>query len=260
MLLFRTERISRRHVLAGWTAGAVCLVQLASFVLFQRWAKPTPVWYQGGPYLVACFTFGMGLANLLPRRAFNAVLLTACLVVSLFHGYGLVKASRYSQDQMTEQYQSDFQALYRFARITSPKALWAYTDAGGLAFHSDRAVVNLDGLVNTMAYQDALGQGKLADYLKSKKIKYLVFGAWDRPQTEKREYEPMYTYRVAPKVYSGDYDEAEYYLYGYRDLVYSDTVRLPRRAEVWRSPGGLDGLAKARFVVFDLDLVFNRTR
>lgn len=88
----------------------------------------------------------------------------------------------------------------------------------------------------------------------NKNVKYLICTAWDRPQTDQGEYEPMYRCRVAPDLFSGDYEAGEFYVYSYKYMKYSDRIRLPREAEVWRSPAGRDGRAMARTIVFDLDV------
>ena len=63
---------------------------------------------------------------------------------------------------------------------------------------------------------------------------------------------------MAPELFSGDYQAAEFYVYSYKYLTYSETLRLPREAEVWRSPAGRDGRAMAKTIVFDLDVALGR--
>jgi hypothetical protein len=60
------------------------------------------------------------------------------------------------------------------ARSLPPDALLAMKDSGAFSYFSERGVVNLDGLVNSFAFQEALCRGELREYLESHHVSYVV--------------------------------------------------------------------------------------
>lgn len=243
---------------AGLVAAGLGLTQLAAFVLFQKWSKPLPAWYYGPAVPAASFALAVGLGNTLgPRRLrrLTAVLALVVLGVNVgctaraWHHWWRRRADPSRPVRLSRE--GPVQTI-DFMREQPAGLIWACTDCGKLAFWSGRRVVNLDGLVNDFGYQDALRRQGLARYLLQRQVDYLVFLAWDRPQTADRPYEPMYECRVAPGLFSGEYEAVDFYVISYQHMVYSDKLRLPRAAEVWRSTAAWDGKAMGRAVVFDL--------
>jgi len=255
-LVLRQGHCGRQVRGAGITAAVLGLIQLAAFALFQKWSKPVPDWYLGPAVLTGTFALAVGLVNTIGLRGFRALVMVAA-VAALAANLRLVvlHRDRGSTDEKTAR----LAEIVDFMKTRPPEEIWACTDCGKLAFWSRRPVVNLDGLVNDFAYQAALRDGRLAEYLRRSNVKYLVFLAWDRPQVEQGVYEPMYECRVAPEVFSGetteqaDYQAAEFYVYSYQYGRESDRVRLPRSAEIWRSAAARDGRARDRAVIFDLE-------
>lgn len=73
---------------------------------------------------------------------------------------------------------------YRFLRVvdwmakhTPPHATVGVFNCGAIAYFSDRHVVNLDGKVNAVAL-DALRQGRLAEFIDSEGIDYVIDHQW----------------------------------------------------------------------------------
>lgn len=245
----RREAIRR----AGLVAALLCGVQLASFLLFQKWTKPVPPWYWGLPQLCAGFALLAGLASRLPRAFRYAPVLLALGSLGL-QLQALPGTARELARIRKAGPRHGFDPVVRFMQSRPEGQRWAATDAGAFAFWSGRPVVNLDGLVNDRAYQETLCRAGLAAALRQRAVRYLILGVWDRPQLPDRSYEPMYAHRVAPRVFAGDYERAGFFVHSYWCAADSEVVPLPRRAEIWRSPPGRDGRARSRWVVFDLEL------
>jgi len=243
----------------GLTAALLCLIQLAAFMLFQKWSKPIPVWYFGPSVLLATTAFAVAVANRLgPVRlqrlaAAAAVAVLAINLLSQGRAWHRGIPPWPTSSRPVMEVAGSMRELIDFMDRQPSDAVWACTDCGKLAFFSGRTVVNLDGLVNDFHFQDMLGQQRLAEYLVQRDVDFLFFLAWDRPQVASRRYEPMYDCRVAPDVISGDYRQAEFYVYSYRHMVHSDTVRLPSTAEVWRSSPARDGNVLGGAVIFDIE-------
>lgn len=259
-LLLRGGKIGKEVRGAGLTAAALGLVQLAAFMMFQKWSKPIPVWYLGPAVLAGAFALAVGIANTVGLRRLRTVAMTAGVAVVAINLASLGRAWQrggppWAIARTPPGKAADGPAsVVDFIKMQPRHQTWACTDCGKLAFWGDRTIVNLDGLVNDFRYQDDLRDGRLAQHLLKKNVKYLICTAWDRSQTDRGEYEPMYRCRVAPDLFSGDYETAEFFVYSYKYMKYSDTIRLPREAEVWRSAAGRDGRAMARTIVFDLDV------
>lgn len=249
LLLLYRGKIGKDVRIAGMTAAALALIQLAAFVLFQKWSKPIPAWYAGPAMLTASFALAVATANVVGLRRVRTLMVAAVVIVLAIN---LVSSGKVLSHRPPAA--DDGSSLIDFIKTQPSDRIWACTDCGKLAFWGRRSVVNLDGLVNDFSYQDALRDKRLGRYLLEKNVRYLVFLVWDRPQSEAGRYEPMYECRVAPDLFSGEYQTAEFYVYSYKYMDYCDRIRLPRTAEVWRSPVSRDGRAMGRAVVFDLEL------
>jgi len=66
-----------------------------------------------------------------------------------------------------------YQAAEWIRENTEPSAVIAATDAGIIGWYSGRQTINLDGLVNTAAFQSLVCDG-IGEYLQEKKVNYLV--------------------------------------------------------------------------------------
>jgi hypothetical protein len=244
----------------GLFAAALCLAQLTAFTLFQKWSKPVPIWYIGPTVLTGVLALSAGLANTISPRRLRALGLAAAILALTANVASIGKALYrgrlpWAAGDGRAVANGRPQELIDFMKSRPAHERWACTDCGKLAFWSGRSVINLDGLINSFDYQDALREGRLAEYLDESNVRYLVFLAWDESPTGDKPYEPMYEHRIAGKVFRGDYNAAKFYVYSYRHLTYSDTLRLPRTAEIWRSPAAQDRRVHNKSVVFDLHSV-----
>lgn len=94
-------------------------------------------------------------------------------------------------------YAARHEAARWIAENTAPDAVFASWNAGQLAFFSDRTVINLDGVVNDVAYYERVLRGpvSLADYLQENGVDYVVDYA---------TYAPLPDYPVAREFPIGD--------------------------------------------------------
>jgi len=246
----------------GLTAAGLALIQALALALFQRWSKGTPNWYLAEMLPLGATALGLGLANVLSVRRLEQLAggaAAGALAVNLawFAGKaGLLGIPVAPSLPLNTAASGPLEATFRFIDSRPRSAVWASSDCGKFAFWSGRRFVNLDGLVNDFAYQDRLRDRQLRPYLSEMAVRYLVFGAWTPVAPgATADVEPVYRYRVAPAVYDGTYQAQDYYLYSYRWSAYSDSMALPRTAEIWRSTGFVDGPFFVKLVVFDLSRV-----
>ncbi len=156
--------------------------------LFMKWGVFS--WHFVLQRLVLALALPVIGARLLPPRARAGAALwaTGTLVVLAAGAWPLVQRdwrTDYSQAWTTQSYEAA-----RWARrATPPDAIFAMQDAGTFGSFSDRRVVNLDGLVNTFAYQDSLAAGRLEGFLRSRRVGWFVEHAiLDRPDVTDASY------------------------------------------------------------------------
>ena len=116
----------------------------------------------------------------------------------------------------------------------------AMKDAGLFGLLSERTVINLDGLVNNLQYQEYLRKKQLSEYFRQKGVQYLVQHAYwpGRPQY-------------------AEFVDASYTHFDitFRSQLYntiSDPIRLYREDEVYRSHIYYDGPYRTVFAIWRL--------
>ena len=104
-------------------------------------------------------------------------------------------------------------------------AVIAMGDAGTMGFFSDRPVVNLDGLVNSFDYQEAIKNGRFREFLRNSGVNYYA----------------QVSFLGHPGVISGEY--SDYPVFSYSPLYEkrAEEFRLARSDEVYRLPYYSDG-------------------
>jgi hypothetical protein len=121
---------------------------------------------------------------------------------------------------------------------TEPEDIFALKDAGNFGYFSERRVVNLDGLVNNLEYQDVLNSRRLLEYFRQNHVKYLVLHG---------------TIDSNPRVFENDYDRDSV---AFRSLLYgtmSDPIPLRKCDEVYRLP--YEHPSRDEFVIWDISSV-----
>jgi hypothetical protein len=118
-----------------------------------------------------------------------------------------------------------------WARQNTPSdAVFAMSDCGHFGFFSMRRVINLDGLVNNMDLQRALGRHQLDRYLRDNNVEFLVQHAvHNRKDVIERRYVSL-------------------------DLPFGlgDSIRVSERSEIYRSAPFVDGPYPSVLVIWSL--------
>ena len=209
---------------------AAATISLALLLFFRKWMKPPGVWHYSEAVVLLSGALAL-LALREPERHArsipNLVALTASLLAALVSGKNLAHA-------MTADAETARHLLRQIDDATPLPGRLASTDCGYLAFWMDRDIVNLDGLTNDRAYQEALRGGKLHEYLDQAGVTYLLTSASVLPFPG----EPMYRVIGAnPDAVqsTGDYTFS-YFVYSYLYETFSDTLTFRRNDEVFRGP------------------------
>ena len=228
----------RGRTIVRWLA-VLGVLQLVSFVCFQRWAKPLEQWYLApvvgiGAAIVAAVVVDRLGARWALRGATAFALLLAVLV-----GAGLGERAPEQQKQ----------TVVDVLASTPPTAVFASTDSGILAFGSGRRVINLDGLVNSFAYQDAIRDQHLGAWLRDQGARFLIVRIWE---TAPHFDEPMYRSRIDSEVFWGHYNTYDFWVHSYVHDADSEKISLGHRRERWRGPMVMSEGVRSRFVIFVL--------
>ncbi len=196
------------------------LAHYLNTALFMKWAVFS--WHFAFYYLNFCLIVASGLTYFLERypRFVKVASVGAVCVVFLASGYIFVRTSKYYGH--SGWHSVSYEAAVWARNNTHPDAIFAMKDAGIFGLFSMRRVINLDGLVNNMEYQEALHRKQLNAYFAQKGVQYLVQHAmWDIPEHNRL-------------MLTGDYEFIER---SYRSNKYdtvSDPIRLYKRDEVYR--------------------------
>jgi hypothetical protein len=229
---------TRGATIVRWLA-VLGALQLVSFVMFQRWAKPLEQWYLAPLVGISAAIVAATVVDFLGAKWAVRGAAVLALLVAVLVGAGLGERSPEPQKQ----------AVVDVLASTPPQAVFASTDSGILAFGSGRRVINLDGLVNSFAYQDAIRDQRLGAWLREQGATFLIVRIWESAPAFD---EPMYRSRIAPDVFWGHYNTYDFWVHSYVHGTDSERISLGHRRERWRGPMVMDQGVRSRFVIFVL--------
>lgn len=254
VLWLRGGRLGRPFGLAIAALLFVSVVSQASFALFLKWSKATPDWYLWQPALVALLALFLAAARVLPERTLRSAAIGLGLLLGLQGALGIARYGVHGIRHWREQPTFWHTPARDYLASQPEDEVWATTDCGLLSFWSGRRILDLDGLIADFELQRSIAERQLARYLRQRGVSRVLVYAWDRQTHDRRAYEPMYATFVNPEALSGDYEEFPLYVYSYLYMTYSDTLRLHRAQETWRSPARVDRAIQAREIAYDLRL------
>ena len=213
----------QRYLRAAILVGALGMFGQATYaLLFMKWAtfRWHFVWFAIVSTLIVAEATRAWLARAVERSAWRAAPVLAGGLLAL-----AVAAQTVRADLRTPAY-NWHRAAYDaaiWARTHVPEdAVLAMNDAGTFGYFSGRRVINLDGVVNTLGYQDTIREQRWVDYLHSRGVTYIVkhdFGDIDYDD----------------RVDIGTYRSVSYRVLSHRFDVWSDRTWLYRDDEVFRT-------------------------
>ncbi len=119
---------------------------------------------------------------------------------------------------------------------TQPDSVFAMKDAGHFSFFSRRKVINLDGIVNNLQYQDVLKEKNLKKYFADNNVMYLVQHAFWNNES----------------IATAQYDVISISYWSHLYSVESVKIPLYKQNEAYRSPVYYDGPYASVFVIWKL--------
>lgn len=233
---WRTYPQERQYFsIATLVCALTVVIHYLNTALFMKWA--VFAWHFAFYYFTLCLIVGMLTLQFYTRwRQMTA--LVAIVLASWGTLHTLMKAGE--QHSRRSWRSVAYEAALWARQNTPPNTVFAMKDAGIFGLFSLRPVINLDGLVNNMEYQEALRQRKLNRYLAENGVQYLVQHAmWDDAEIN----------RVA---LTGEYEFIDFPYRSQRYGNWSDPVRLYRTDEVFRSSPYYDGEYRTVFLIWRL--------
>jgi hypothetical protein len=154
------------RVLAALAAGLS--LQLLHAVVFMRWAVFS--WHFALFIPVGALAVG-ALARAVQERWPRAPLRAAVALAAL----ALVAAQAVAISRLPLTFTGAGREAGRWvAKSLPPDAVLGMKDSGAFSFFSERRVMNLDGVVNSFEFQEALCRGELAEFLARHGVAYIV--------------------------------------------------------------------------------------
>lgn len=217
-------------LLCCWCLGS--LLHWLHTLLFMKWG-----------ILISHFaSYWIPLPVLVPKIAQQAevhrsyptkVIVLASITATLLWAYQDVRACyRIKYTSPVHWRTSMYHAALWAKRHTPSNAVFGMTDAGIFGYYSERKVINLDGVVNNREYQNYLRRRQLKEYLRCKRVKYIVVYV---VSNSPRFPTPSQQGDRLTDVYWGHYRE---FRFGYYARMYGDTpsdeISLLRENELYR--------------------------
>ncbi len=158
----------------------------------------------------------------------------ALAAIAVFGGFTVARNFNQSLDRNWRPVAYDASLWAR--RNTDVNVVFAMKDAGNFGYFSERPVINLDGVVNNLEYQEVLRDKHLKEYLRSRGVRFIAQHAfWDRSD-----------------ILSGDYDSYSMSYPSHKYESSSDEIVLARADEVFRSRQYFDGPYRTAFIIWRL--------
>ena len=176
LLLFAMQRSSRgvpssvpaSHALLMYAITFGALLQLLWAIFFMAWG--TFQWHFAAFVPPAVLILGRWygwILNFVPARLGTVLVLTLTIGTAIgFNLYVIREKGSHHADRLL--------AAEWTRTNLPPHAVIGLRDAGAYGYFSDRSVINLDGLINSYAYADALRSGKSAEYFSAVGMEYIA--------------------------------------------------------------------------------------
>lgn len=232
----RRRLVSTDADLARFCAGLVLFTTLLSVnaVFFMDWAVHQ--WHFSALWPCAFFVLG-AILSVTDFRSWMTTTLAVILVVASLSGQWSFLHGRASRAFQVQSWQA---ASWARDHLPATERI-GMSDCGAFGFWRGGGVVNLDGVVNNGAYQDALaGPGGIAGYAQDRNLAAIAHHAVDAR-------------RVAP-----GYGQYDYRVYSHLHGKPGGSLVLHEGDELFRSPPYNDGSGEKVFVIWKLQTGHSR--
>lgn len=163
------------------------------------------------------------------------------IVLTLIITMHILLSSPQQYRRSSEWHAQAYRAAIWARQNTLPEDVFALSDAGVFGFFSERSVINLDGLVNNLQYQETIRRKELNKYIQKNKVKYIVVHSFK-----------LYHDHHNKRAISGNYEYLDLTYISHLYNLWSDPIRVYRADEVYRSEPYYDGPYRTVFLIWRL--------
>lgn len=213
--------------------GLTVLTHFLHTIMFMNWAAFS--WHYSFYLLFILFVLLEPVEKLLSLISYKKHIILVVILFLLINIFGFADA--YMKVRIDEKNSWKIQVYHSALWVkynSENQTVFAMSDAGIFSYFSERRVVNLDGLVNSLDFQEVLKNGQLSSYLKDRNVKYLVHhSVWNQSDVISGEYQ-QYAKSYESRLYEGKYD----------------FIVLEKKDEVYRSNIFFDGPYKSVLIIW----------
>lgn len=191
-----------------------------NYIFFMKWAVYS--WHFITYYLYLSILLSLWADRLIKRKVnsqliYNTILVLAAVILA-------VRLVGKTQVNINHSFPVASYEAAKFMRENSaPEEIFAMTDAGVFGYFSNRQVINLDGIVNSVEYQKVLRSQKINSYFEELGVDYFIqHRMLDREEAE--------------DVIAGNYEFLSISIYSHLYSTFSDEIVLSKENEVFRFP------------------------
>jgi hypothetical protein len=229
-IIVRLKRLTAKyiplqnHQLLITALSFTILLHYSFYLLFIKW--PVLNYYFIFYGLVLAFITADLLRIKINRRVVLLFLLAAAGLIVVKYAW------RLNKDLDNSWHAKAYDAALWTIHNTESGDVFAMKDAGNFSFVSSRRVINFDGLVNDLYFQDVLKDQKLKSYLKLNNVSYYV----------------LYEASANKELLEGTYDQYRESFMSYKYMIMSDSLSISRESEVYR-----DTFNNSAFIIWKIN-------
>ncbi|MBI1785800.1 hypothetical protein HYR69_11705 [Candidatus Sumerlaeota bacterium] len=208
------------------------IIHLIFQTLFVSWAV---FGWAVAPYRLVPIAVYAAIAHVVSLRGWRrapAIMAVFGLLILIFYNALNIRRMTRPVDQGTGWTGDALIAAKWVSRNLEPDAVLGMTDCGIFGYFSERRVVNLDGIVNSWEYQEAIRNDKVEEFLRKCGVRYLVFHAAPKEQKVLELALPSHFYHVLSSPILLDPKDMIYRL----DSTVQSPDGVPRGLAIWKFP------------------------
>lgn len=165
-----------------------CLFHMAWTAMFMQWGVYQ--WHYSAYVPVLAILPAFAVKGFINRFGHGRTVRTVALALAVLFTLGVSVFTHLEKgDHLIQRYEAAMWARDNTAEGT----VFAMHDAGCFAYLAERPTVNLDGVINSFEFQEAVKEDRLRDFLDNLNVEYIVSATVD---TEKRNFTKRIRYYV----------------------------------------------------------------
>jgi hypothetical protein len=168
-----------------------CLFHMVWTAMFMQWGVYQ--WHYSSYVPILAILPAFAVRGFVARFGHGGTIRGLALCLALLFTVGVsVFAHLEKGSHLIQRYQGAVWAKNH----TTGNTVFAMHDAGCFAYLAERPTVNLDGVINSFEYQDAIRDGRLREFLDNLNVRYIVSAAVDY---DKRDFTKRIRYYVGKR-------------------------------------------------------------